>query len=107
MENIHQNLANGSWQKMTLNEQMGNIGSEVGRVLRARDEQSRNSAFYRALDLFDLTASDSRRNGQLKEILRARELFVAASLNQEEYGTSLTDLDNYFLHFAVAARAGL
>ena len=106
MQHIHQNLAAGSWQKMTLNEQLGNIGSEVGRVLRARDESSREHAFERALDLFDLTTADPRRQKQLKEILRARELFVAASLGRDEYGTSLEDLDNYFLYFAIAARAG-
>ena len=100
MNTIHQNLVNGSWQKLSLYEQMGNIGSEVGRVARARDEISRQKAFERALELFDLTVQDKRRRNQLREILRAREVFVEEVLE----GKDLSDLDKYFLNFAVAAR---
>jgi len=41
----------------------------------------------------------------LFEIARARELRCAAMLlGEHEYGTSLEDLDRYFLAFAAAAR---
>jgi hypothetical protein len=101
MKIVHQNLANGSWQKLSLYEQMGNIGSEVGRVARARDEISRQKAFERALELFDLTAGDPKRAHQLKEILRARELFVQEALERND----LSDFDKYFMNFAIAARS--
>lgn len=101
MSAIHQNLAAGRWYAMTLYEQMGNIGSEVGRVARARDEQSRQLAFERALELFDLTASDPRRRDQLREILRARENFAQEVIENKD----LTSLDKYFLNFALAARS--
>lgn len=105
MSNIHKNLASGSWQNLSLCEQMGNIGSEVGRTLRARDEESRKNAFERAIELFDLTVEDPNRKHQLKEILRARELFVAAEQGEDIYKTSLNDLDKYFMEFAIAARS--
>jgi hypothetical protein len=65
--------------ELTLYEQMGNIGTEIGRILHARkrnDLAAQNNALCRALELFDLTVSDPRRKHQLKEILRARELLL-------------------------------
>ena len=46
------------WARLTIFEQMGNIGSEVGRASIARDkgnQQRCDAAFDRALDLFDAT----------------------------------------------------
>jgi hypothetical protein len=100
MKNLHQNLSNGAWSKLSLYEQMGNIGSEVGRVSSARDNNSRQKAFERALELFDLTVSDVSRKNQLKEILRAREIFVSEVLENKD----LKSLDKYFLQFALVAR---
>src|ERR1700730_19385039 len=89
-----------------LDEQMANIGSEVGRALRANDNQARYwGAVARALDLFYLTIEDPRWKGHLREILRVRELFAAAALKSEEFKTSLEDLERYFDCFAWLARA--
>lgn len=105
----HKDLAAGRWAELTFFEQLGNIGSEVGRVKVQRDagvpDQSRfQNAFDRALELFDLTIADPRWKGRLKEILRARELFCYAALGEPLYGTTLEDLDRYFMQFALAAR---
>lgn len=90
----------------SLAEQLGNIGSEVNRVIRAREDEKRfDHAVTRALELFDLTLSDPRWRKRLKELARARELFCAAVLGNTEYGTSLEDLNAYFFHFALAARS--
>ena len=54
-------LASGRWRTLTILEQMGNIGSEVERAIRAHDagRQDRfEHALERALELFDLTAAD-------------------------------------------------
>jgi hypothetical protein len=59
----------------------------------------------RALDLFDLTLADPRWRGRYIEIARARELFCAAALGDNEYKTTLADLEAYFLPFAIAARS--
>jgi hypothetical protein len=103
----HPGLAEGRWHTLSLAEQLGNIGSEVGRRRRAagRDERQAARAFERALELLDLTLADPRWRGRLREIARARELLCAAVLGADSYGTTLDDLDRYFLAFAVLARA--
>lgn len=103
---MHTSLAAGRWQTLSLVEQMANIGSEVGRALRwqGQDAELFSGAARRALELFDLTIGDPRWRGRLKEITRARELFCDAIAGGKEYGSSLEDLDRYFLPFAVAAR---
>jgi hypothetical protein len=104
----HRELAGGRWQTLSLAEQLGNVGSEVGRMLRARgrDERLMAGALERALELLDLTLADPRWRDRLREIARARELLCDAAMGGTEYGTTLEDLDRYFLAFAVAARAG-
>lgn len=93
------------WAKMTMFEQMGNIGSEVGRALSAKhrgDIGSMNSALYRGLDLIDETSELWAREypHRNKELLRARELFVQSIITDKEDKT----LENYFMQFAIAAR---
>ncbi len=106
MTNEHLESARESWAKYSLVQQMANIGSEVSRALRAKDNPSRYwGAVTRALDLFYLTVEDPRWKGHLREILRVRELFAAASLGSDEFKTSLEDLDRYFDCFAWLARA--
>jgi hypothetical protein len=104
----HRELAAGGWSRLSLVEQLANVGAEVGRMLRWRDTDERLAAraFDRALDLLDLTLADPRWRGRLKEIARARELLCDAESGGLQYGTSLQDLDRYFLAFAVAARSG-
>ena len=85
----HPALAAGRWRTLSLMEQLGNVGSEVERAVRAH-QQGRTARFEhaldRALELFDLTANDPRwRDG------------VEAGL--ADY------LTKYFLQFAVAARS--
>jgi hypothetical protein len=106
MEVIHQNLAQGRWQEFSLCEQLGNIGSEVGRALKWKDKDQEifDSAVSRALDLFDLTIADSRWFGRLREIGRAREVFLDAISDNREYKGSLDGLEKYFFHFAFCAR---
>jgi hypothetical protein len=100
----HRELAGGRWSALSLAEQLGNVGSEVGRMRRARDEALRARAFERAIELLDLTLADPRWRTRLREIARARELLCDAAMGGGEYGTTLEALDAYFLAFAVAAR---
>ena len=73
---------------------------------RDRDARVATGAFDRALELLDLTVADPRWRDRLREIVRARELLCDAAAGGAEYGTTLEDLDRYFLAFAMAARAG-
>lgn len=86
---------------------MGNIGTEVGRIIRAQkqnDSQALNNARDRALELFDLTITDPRRKHQLKEIIRAREVLVDALSEKTSFGYDLQSIDKYFMQFAIASR---
>jgi hypothetical protein len=102
----HRDLTAGRWGQLSLAEQLGNVGSEVGRMLRwrERDERLAAGAFDRALELLDLTLADPRWRGRLSEIARARELLCDAAAGGGTYGSTLEGLDRYFLAFAVSAR---
>ena len=104
-ESQHLTLASGSWFKLSLFEQLGNIGSEVSRSIKGRNSHARYwGAVSRALDLFYLTVADPRWKGRRRELLRVRELFCAAALGSDEFKTSLEDLEKYFNYFALLAR---
>ncbi len=95
------------WARLPVFEQMGNISSEVGRTmnaLRRGDEASAQGAFHRGLDLIDATAEawPAKQHGRKKELLRSRELFATAV----ETGKPDTDLENYYMQYAIAARMG-
>jgi len=108
MATQHVSLAAGKWHTMPLVEQLGNVGSEVGRIARWKDKdpQACERAFIRALELLDLTIGDPRWKGRLKELTRAREFLCDAMSGGHLYGSDLPGLDRYFYYFAVAARAG-
>jgi len=103
---LHTDLANGRWGTLSLMEQLGNIGSEIGRGVRSKgkDEIKFQNAVARALELFDLTLADPRWRGRKTEIARAREVFCDAVSGGTIYHSTLQDIDRYFLPFAVAAR---
>lgn len=102
----HKNLAAGKWGELSLIEQLANIGSETSRALnwQNRDEKLYKNAINRALELLDLTISDPRWRKRLKEIVRVREFLGAVIFSDNEFRTSLSDLDKYFFNFALAAR---
>ncbi|MBI5135343.1 hypothetical protein HZA86_03885 [Candidatus Uhrbacteria bacterium] len=106
MEPLHKEQAAGRWFTLSLAEQMGNIGSEVGRAARAQEDRERYwLAATRAFELLDLTISDPRWSKRLKELVRVREVFGDALLGGNMYHTTLQDLDRYFYYFALVARA--
>src|SRR5512132_4439619 len=76
---IHTGAA-GRWHSFTLMQQLAHLGSEVERSIRAHETGNAprfDNALARALELFDLTATDQRWKGlRRREILRTRdELF--------------------------------
>ncbi len=96
-------LSEDRWHKLSLPEQLGNIGSEVGRAAKwqGRDESSFWGAVTRALELFDLTQRDRRWDRRRRELDRAREVFADAVLGGGEYRSNLRDLEKYFMLFAL------
>ncbi len=92
------------WQRLSLIEQLANIGSEIYRVKmwQGKDKKLFENSIIRVIELFNLTLSDPKNKGRLKEVARAKELFLDAVYNEgKEYRTSLDDLDKYFYQFAL------
>jgi hypothetical protein len=102
---LHQNLAQGRWFEMTLADQLGNIGSEVGRarLSQGKDEVRFWAAVTRGIELFNLTLADKRWGPRRKEIARAYEVFCDAVLGGKVYNSDLESLDRYFSNFAMLA----
>jgi hypothetical protein len=98
-----------SWQQLSLESQLGNIGSEYERALRWQEKKQSalfQKAAERMLELFDLTLADKRwHNYRLKELCRAREVACAELYGDKELGGNPESLKKYFLQFAVFARA--
>ena len=95
------------WSKYTLLEQLGNIGSEVGRSIKAyknNDSKAFDAALYRALDLFELTAKCWVKISpdRVREILRAKEEFLKLFFD-DNFGDA-EKIEKYFMCFAYAAR---
>lgn len=91
------------WLSLPLLEQLGNIGSEVGRsmnAIRRGDEEALQGAFRRGLDLID-TSAGALPFARRRELLRARELFATSY----EARQADTQLEAYFMQYAIAARA--
>jgi len=105
--NNNQETIKQQWQQRTLAQQMGNIGSEVGRALKWKNtnEVRKTNAIERALELFDFTISDPRWiKNRLKEICRSREVVVDYFYGDNEYNSSPQSLEKYFFYYALVAR---
>ena len=109
MSNSYYQVDRERWAKMTINEQMGNIASEVGRAIiahRSGNKAREDRAIDRATDLFSATVevlAGTEHSYRLKEVLRAREEFLRLFFD----GTFESDADKierYFMDYAFAAR---
>lgn len=102
----HPGLASGRWFKLTLIEQMANVGSDVERAIQWRkkgDLEYSRMAFERALELLDLTKMDPKNRKRLKEVCRTREVLVDYFMYDNVYGSTDELLQKYFLEFGMAA----
>lgn len=93
------------WWAMSIAEQFGNIGSEVGRAAKwqSRNPELSRAALYRALHLFDMTLDDPRHRqstARLREIARAREVVVDLFHGPQQYAGSAASLQRYFDAYA-------
>lgn len=93
---------------MTLGEQLGNAGADVGRAIRAREsgnEPRLAAAFARALAQLDLTLADPRWAGhRRREIARAREVVCDLLAGDNTYGSTPASVEQWFMAYAAEAR---
>ena len=105
----HQELAAGRWVRLSLVEQLANVGSEVERAIRWRGKGNAaygQRAFERALELLDLTIADEKNRLRLKELTRLREALADYFWFDNHYGSSDESWRRYFHAFAYAAAIG-
>ena len=111
---MHAELAGGRWEAMSLAEQMGNIGSEISRVIRWKNKgnyERMQGALERALELIDLSIqwaqrADSRQAypGAIRELCRLRETVCDSYFGENEYLSDDSGMLRYFDQFALAIR---
>src|SRR5438067_10714714 len=108
MKVYHPELAAGRWFTFSIAEQLGNVGSEYERALRAKEEGDKERfghALARMLELMDLTIADPRwRNHRLKELCRLRELTCDELISEVREYPDPRDFKDYFYFFAYTAR---
>ncbi len=106
---LHPDLTPDRWQAMTLTEQLGNAGADVGRAIRARESGNQlrlASNLARALAQLDLTLADPRWAGhRRREIARAREVVCDLLAGDNAYGSTPASVERWFMAYAIGARA--
>jgi hypothetical protein len=106
MNALHSDLSASRWHTLSLAEQLANVGSEVERAMKwagkSQPEYCTN-AVYRGLELLDLTISDPRLRGRLKELTRLREALADYFFGPNEFGSTDLAWHKYFHAFGMAA----
>ena len=95
------------WQQMTLMQQLGNLLAEISRAAnleKANKHDDRNNSLERALELIDLTLTDSRNFERSRELGILRETIADNYVESNYYQISLNDIQNYLLPFAILSR---
>lgn len=103
----HQDLVFGHWRDFNLIEQLANVGSEVERAIawkKKNNQEYFKLAFYRALELLDLTIRDPKNKNRLKEVCRTRELLVDYFTGNNLYHQRENQWSRYFYQFAYLAQ---
>lgn len=105
---IHSDLTLERWSKFSLFEQLANVGTDVERAIRWKNKgnaEYSQMAFYRALELLDLTIEDpkNRKCGTLKELLYIRETLGDYFTHHNKYGATDASWQAYFYQFNYAA----
>ena len=95
------------WQEYPLALQLGNLGSEVGRMVSLKkkgDTLHTEKAFERALELLDMIIADAGKKKSVGELTRLREVLCGFINNSPEYKITGEQINNYFIPFALMAR---
>ncbi|HUW22187.1 MAG TPA: hypothetical protein VMW41_06005 [Candidatus Bathyarchaeia archaeon] len=102
----HQSLSSGRWKTLSFIEQMANIGSEVERTISWKKKGNNlysQKAFFRTLELLDLTIEDAKNKDRLRELTRLREVLVDYFFGENQFSSSDKLWHNYFYAFNYAA----
>jgi len=104
---LHPDLTPDRWGALTLAEQLGNAGAEVGRAIRAHEGGTARrlvSNLDCALAQLDLTLADPRWAGhRRREIARAREVVGDLLAGDNVYRSTPASVERWFMAYAVEA----
>jgi hypothetical protein len=109
----HKKLAAGAWSKMSLIEQLANVGSELERTISWRqkgNEKYSQEAFERMLELLALTKNSCKDKARLGEVARVYELLVDYFQGENIFGSTDELWRKYFssyTYLAAIIRKGL
>ena len=104
MTKFHKTLTIEKWNKLPFLEMMANVGSEVERTLswlEKGNEEYSQQAFFRSLDLFDLTLNSDITFSQKKETARCREVWADFIFGENEYKSDNELFRKYFMWLTV------
>lgn len=94
-----------SWKNKSFMEQLANIGSEVFRTLSSKDngrKQDSLLAFYRSLELIDITLDCNLRKSEFSELCRFREFWIDYFLFNNQYNFTKEYWESYFYQISYA-----
>ena len=103
----HKQLAAGRWKKLSLVEQLANVGSEIERAISWRKKKNRvygQKAFERAVELLTFSIIDPKNKNRLKELTRLREVLIDYFFGENLFSSSDKLWRSYFYPFNWAAR---
>ena len=103
---LHKDLTAAAWFALSISEQFANIGSEIERAMKWKNKNAQyaHQANLRALELFDQTLQDPKYKAGLKEIARARELWLDYFIGGNQYSQTADQWHKYIYAFTYAAR---
>jgi hypothetical protein len=102
----HKGLTLEMWSRYSLMEQLANVGVDIERTIRWRNEKNlaySNNAFERALELIDLTLADPKNRKRRREICRVREALVDYFVYDNVYNSTDEAWQKYFYAYNYAA----
>lgn len=102
----HKDISLEQWATYSLNAQLANIGSEVIRATRWRkkgNEAYSTLAFYRALELLDVTLATQMPFARKREISRIRSVLVDDFIGGNIYKSTDLLWERYFMAYTYAA----
>jgi len=107
MKYQHKDLAAGRWKKLSLLEQMANIGTEFTRATNWQEkgnEEYSQKAIIRFLELLSLSLGDQKNKNRLKELCRVKETALDYFYGDNQYASSVEDWNKYFYPFMYACQ---
>lgn len=117
IQNLQHTTIQETWKNLSFAEQMANIGSEVERAIKWKKKDKNKfsqKAFFRALELFNLTLQDisQTQNSQkhlpkITKVARCKELFADYFIGGNQYQQTTESWQKYFRQFNYLARKNL